>query len=128
MSSLITNGIKVSVKTEYIPQLSNPDASKYIHYYHITIENHTSNSVKLLRRKWFIFDSLDVPRIISGIGVIGEQPELEPGETYNYTSSCDLRGSIGYMEGNYDFVNTITGEQYSVKIPRFTLTSIVALN
>lgn len=128
MSSLITNGIKVSVKTEYIPQLSNPDASKHIHYYHITIENHTPNSVKLLRRKWFIFDSLDVPRVVRGIGVIGEQPELEPGETYSYTSSCDLRGGVGYMEGDYDFINPITDEHYSVKIPRFTLTSIVALN
>jgi len=128
MNSLITNGIKVSVKSHYIPQLSNPDASKHIHYYDITIENHTSNTVKLLRRKWFIFDSLDIPRVVSGIGVIGEQPELEPGETYRYTSSCDLRGGIGYMEGNYVFINQITGEQYSVKIPRFTLTSIVALN
>jgi ApaG protein len=75
----------------------------------------------LLEREWFIYDSLDFPRSVRGEGVIGEQPIIEPGDTFSYSSSCDLQSTLGKMEGNYIFQNLTTSEILKVKIPTFQL-------
>ena len=75
----------------------------------------------LLEREWFIHDSLDFPRVVRGEGVIGEQPVIEPGDTFSYSSSCDLQSALGRMEGSYVFQNLNTSEILKVKIPTFQL-------
>jgi ApaG protein len=121
MSVEITNGIKVSVESKFSERFSVIVENKYIYQYTISITNKSNFSVQLLEREWFIYDSLDFPRIIRGEGVIGEQPIIEPGDTFSYSSSCDLQSTLGKMEGNYIFQNLTTSEILKVKIPTFQL-------
>jgi ApaG protein len=121
MSVEITNGIKVSVESKFSERFSVIVENKYIYQYTISITNKSNFSVQLLEREWFIYDSLDFPRIVRGEGVIGEQPIIEPGDTFSYSSSCDLQSTLGKMEGNYIFQNLTTSEILKVKIPTFQL-------
>ncbi len=121
MSVEITNGIKVSVESRFSERFSTIVENKYIYQYTISITNKSNFSMQLLEREWFIFDSLDFPRIVRGEGVIGEQPIIEPGDTFSYSSSCDLQSTLGKMEGNYIFQNLVTSEILKVKIPTFQL-------
>jgi ApaG protein len=117
----ITNGIKVSVESTFNERFSSIVDNKYIFQYTISITNKSNFSMQLLKREWFIFDSLDFPRVVRGEGVIGEQPIIEPGDTFSYSSSCDLQSTLGRMEGNYVFQNLNTSEILKVKIPTFQL-------
>ena len=121
MSVEITNGIKVSVESRFSERFSTIVENKYIYQYTISITNKSNFRMQLLEREWFIFDSLDFPRIVRGEGVIGEQPIIEPGDTFSYSSSCDLQSTLGKMEGNYIFQNLVTSEILKVKIPTFQL-------
>lgn len=121
MSVEITNGIKVSVESKFSERFSVIVENKYIYQYTISITNKSNFSVQLLEREWFIYDSLDFPRIVRGEGVIGEQPIIEPEDTFSYSSSCDLQSTLGKMEGNYIFQNLTTSEILKVKIPTFQL-------
>ena len=121
MSVEITNGIKVSVESIFSERFSSIVDNKYIFQYTISITNKSNFSMQLLKREWFIFDSLDFPRVVRGEGVIGEQPIIEPGDTFSYSSSCDLQSTLGRMEGNYVFQNLNTSEILKVKIPTFQL-------
>lgn len=128
MSVAITNGIKVSVETFFNERYSVVQENKFFFNYTITITNESNFVMKLVAREWFIFDTLDFPRVVRGEGVIGEQPTIEPGESYSYTSSCDLQSTLGKMEGNYLFENLITFDQVKVKIPTFRLMYPYLLN
>ncbi len=128
MPVAITKGIKVHVETVFNTKYSNVQANLFFYNYKITISNETNFPMKLNSREWFIWDSLDFPRIVRGEGVVGEQPTIEPGDSFTYTSSCDLRSSLGKMEGNYMFENEITFEQLKVKIPTFQLMYPFLLN
>lgn len=121
MSVETTNGIKVSVKSIFSERFSSISENKYIFHYTVSISNKSNYSVQLLEREWFIFDSLDFPRVVRGEGVIGEQPIIEPGATFSYSSSCDLQSALGKMEGSYIFENKQTFEILKVKIPTFQL-------
>ena len=121
MSVEITNGIKVSVESTFSERFSSIIDNKYIFQYTISITNKSNFSMQLLEREWFIYDSLDFPRVVRGEGVIGEQPVIEPGDTFSYSSSCDLQSALGRMEGNYVFQNLNTSEILKVKIPTFQL-------
>lgn len=83
---------------------------------------------ELISRDWYIFDSLNEVRVVSGPGVVGEQPILKPGETFTYTSGCDLRSEVGQMKGFYTFKNLIDGELFQVYVPDFSLTYPGKLN
>jgi ApaG protein len=126
MYNKTTNGIKINVITKYNKQISSP--GNHFFNYTITIENHSLNEIKLIRRKWFITDSLNRKFIVEGIGVIGEQPELEIGEIFSYTSGTELKGEFGEMFGNYQFINIKTGDFFDVEIPKFKLEVPYALN
>jgi ApaG protein len=121
MKTAITEGIKISVVSTYRSELSQLDANVFFFDYKITIENRNPFAVQLLRREWFIYDSLDTPKYVSGDGVVGQQPVLEPGEIYTYTSGCDLTSEIGYMTGHYTFIHTGNGSEFPVLIPKFDL-------
>ncbi len=128
MSTLITSGIQISVRTQFRPDLSNIINSEYFFNYTIDIENTNGFDVQLMMRDWYIFDSLSDARYVSGEGVIGEQPTLKPGEKFTYTSGCDLRSEVGMMKGFYTFKNLIDGELFEVFVPTFSLEYVAKLN
>ena len=99
MEIFTTNGITVSVETQYMPFHSNPRRGKFIFGYHITIENGSLHTVQLLSRHWVICDSDGQVREVSGDGVVGLQPVLAPGESHAYDSYCDLGTEMGKMSG-----------------------------
>ena len=121
MSTLTTSGIQIRVNTQFRLDLSQITESKFFFNYRIDIENMNSYDVQLLTRDWYIFDSLNDPRYISGEGVIGEQPTLKAGEKYTYTSGCDLSSEVGLMKGFYTFKNLIDEEFFQVIVPTFLL-------
>ena len=103
MVTEITEGIKVSVETEYQPEYSSPSQYHYVFTYRITIENESENTIQLLRRHWFIHDANTIIREVEGEGVVGQQPVLEPGQDHKYVSGCNLKSGIGKMKGTYLF-------------------------
>ena len=121
MASKISEGIKVSVETFYQPEFSNPLQAEFMFAYQITIENHNNFPVQLLSRHWYIFDSNGSTREVEGEGVVGEQPVIHPGESYQYMSGCNLRSEMGRMHGTYILKNLDNIKQFSVQIPAFEM-------
>ena len=128
MVTSVTEGVKVSVVTEYQPEYSSPAQSHFVFTYKVNIENHSEHTVQLLRRHWFIYDSDGVIREVEGEGVIGQQPTLEPGEVHQYVSGCNLRTSIGKMDGTYLVERLFDGRRFKVKIPEFVMIANFRLN
>jgi ApaG protein len=124
----ITNGIKISVRSTYRPDHSEASKNLFVFSYRIEIENSSKYSVQLLRRHWYISDSNGQKREVEGEGVIGEQPILEPRESYEYDSACDLQTDMGIMEGTYLMKNLDTDELFDVSIPKFKLQVPFRLN
>lgn len=127
-TTAVTAGVRVTVKTEYQPSYSNPLQEHFVFTYRICIENNSENTVQLLRRQWFIFDTNATVREVEGEGVIGLQPVLEPGETHEYVSGCNLKTTIGKMVGTYLMERLIDGKQFYVEIPEFNLIVPYKLN
>ncbi|MBS1620099.1 MAG: Co2+/Mg2+ efflux protein ApaG [Bacteroidetes bacterium] len=121
MTSLISEGVKVSVETFYQPDYSNPLQSEFMFAYRITIENHNPFPVKLIRRHWKIFDSNGSNREVEGEGVVGVQPTLNSGEQYQYVSGCNLRTEMGRMSGTYQMENLNSKQLFNVSIPAFEM-------
>ena len=133
MDTATTQGVKISVQTSFRGEMSNVKDSNFFFKYFIEIENTNPFPVKLITRHWKIFDALDVNRFVDGEGVIGEQPVIEPGEVFVYSSGCDLISETGYMEGFYDFAQLDHGsdaivKHFRVKVPRFQLVYPYLLN
>lgn len=128
MTAAITEGIKISVNTEYQPEYSNPFNLHYVFAYKILIENNSEHTVQLLRRKWYIYDSDGSIREVEGEGVVGQQPILEPGEVHQYVSGCNLKSSMGKMKGFYTMERTMDSKTFNVTIPEFTLIPPFKLN
>lgn len=121
MSVAVTEGIRIQVLSKFIEEYSHLEKSQYFYRYTIEIVNNSSNIVQLLRRDWYVFDSLALPKIVSGDGVVGKQPILRQGESYVYSSCCGLNSEIGYMTGHYTFKNIASEEEFPVLIPGFQL-------
>jgi ApaG protein len=121
MTSMITEGVQVSVETFYQEDYSNPLQGEYMFAYRVEIENYNSFPVQLHRRHWFIFDSNATRREVEGEGVVGVQPVILPGETYRYVSGCTLKTEMGRMVGTYEMENLDTREQFTVQIPSFEM-------
>ncbi len=117
----LTCGVKISVESLYRKDLSNVKNSMYFFNYRIVIENMNSYDIQLISRYWFIFDSLNPAKEISGDGVVGEQPVLVPGQKHVYVSGTDLHSEIGYMRGYYVFERQDTKERFRVAVPKFEL-------
>lgn len=102
-SSKVTEGVRVSVESAFVSQQSQPEASAYLFAYKITITNESHpTTIKLVSRHWFITDAEGRQQEVQGPGVVGEQPELAPGESYTYQSACPLRTPTGNMKGTYE--------------------------
>jgi ApaG protein len=128
MLSCTTNGITVSVETQYLPEHSNPRGQKFIFGYHIAIENRSGVIVKLLRRHWHITDSNGSVREVEGEGVVGRQPVLQPGDSHEYLSFCNLFSEIGKMRGTYTMLRMDTNTFFEVEVPEFQMVAPAVLN
>ncbi|GAB5522297.1 MAG: Co2+/Mg2+ efflux protein ApaG [Roseivirga sp.] len=124
----ITEGVQVSVETNYQPEYSSPTQLHYVFTYRITIENRSDYTVKLHSRHWFIHDANNTIREVEGEGVVGQQPILEPGQVHQYVSGCNLRSGLGKMHGTYLMEKVVDGSQFEVIIPEFTMIVPYLLN
>jgi ApaG protein len=120
MYSAVTRNITVNVEPFYLEDQSDPQESRYVWAYRVTIDNQSDESVTLLSRYWHITDGAGRTEEVRGPGVVGDQPELDPGDSYQYTSGCPLPTPSGIMVGRYTMRND-KGEMFDVDIPAFSL-------
>ena len=122
MYSETTRAIRITVKPFFLEDQSSPEESHYVWAYHVRIENQGPETVQLRNRYWRITDSLGRIQEVRGAGVVGEQPVLRPGETFEYTSGTPLGTPSGIMVGSYQ-MESASGERFDVNIPAFSLDS-----
>lgn len=122
MYRALTRDIEVVVEPYYLADQSDPEESRYVWGYRIVISNHSSMTVRLVHRYWHITDQNGIVDEVEGPGVVGEQPRLNPGDTYEYSSGCPLDTPSGMMFGHYQMEND-EGETFIVTIPAFSLDS-----
>jgi len=115
-----TRAITVTVNPIYLDDQSAPDESRYVWAYQVRIANDGQETVQLRNRHWRITDALGRTQEVRGAGVVGEQPVLKPGESFEYTSGTPLPTPSGIMVGTYQMV-TDAGERFDVAIPAFSL-------
>jgi ApaG protein len=112
--------ISVSVNTAYLAEQSDPSADRYVFAYTITIANSGTVAAQLISRHWIITDAENVTQEVKGLGVVGEQPLLQPGESFEYTSGTAMATPVGTMHGSYQMVAE-DGNKFDAEIPVFTL-------
>jgi ApaG protein len=128
MCEAITKGISVKVKAKYQHDVSQPKMASFFYSYKVTITNNGFEPVKLISRVWEIKDSIGENLYVEGDGVVGLQPEILPGESFQYESNVVLKTGLGEMFGTYTLINKITYEQFPVAIPVFKLIAPFCLN
>lgn len=112
--------IAVSAATQYLPAQSDEKASRYVFAYTITIRNTGNVTAQLISRHWIIRDAQGLQQEVKGLGVVGAQPVLKPGEQFEYTSGTSIATPVGTMHGSYQMV-TDEGTKFEAPIPEFTL-------
>jgi ApaG protein len=122
-----TDGVTVRVSVSYLPEQSEPERGRWFWAYHIRLENEGEESVQLLTRHWVITDGRGARHSVEGEGVVGEQPVIEPGASFDYVSGCPLATPSGAMQGSYQMVRE-DGAVFAVEIPRFSLFAPAVLN
>ncbi len=122
MYAATTQEISVSVEPIYLEDQSSPEDSQFMWAYHVRIDNKGAQSVQVLSRYWRITDSIGRIQEVRGAGVVGEQPVIEPGGSYEYTSGTPLPTPSGIMLGTYG-VRTADGQEFDIEIPAFSLDS-----
>ncbi len=120
MYRALTRDIEVVVEPFYLEEQSDPDDDRYVWGYRVVISNNSAIAVRLINRYWNITDQNGQIDEVSGPGVVGEQPRLEPGDTYEYSSGCPLDTPSGLMFGHYQ-METDEGATFDVDIPAFSL-------
>ena len=116
----MTNQIKIHVETTYLSNESNPDDNKYYFLYTVLIKNNSRRRAKLLSRHWIIKDDNGKVQDVKGEGVIGEQPDIRPGEEFQYTSGTMIETSFGTMKGSYHMIDD-EDNYFDAVIPEFVL-------
>jgi ApaG protein len=119
-SEATTRSVRVRVESEYAPDRSQPCKNQWFFLYTVTISNEGVETLQLLTRHWVITDGTGHVEEVRGPGVVGKQPTLRPGESFEYTSGCPLATPFGVMEGSYQMMSE-AGERFDVKIAPFTL-------
>jgi len=122
MYTATTKQIRVSVEPAFLAEQSSPGDGHYVWAYHVRIENEGADTVQLLTRHWKITDAMGRLQEVRGAGVIGEQPVLAPGESFEYTSGTPLPTPSGIMAGTYG-MRALDGERFDIEIPAFSLDS-----
>lgn len=120
MYRAVTRNIAVEVEPFYMEDRSEPAENRYVWGYRVTIENNSDEFVQLLSRYWHITDASGRVEEVRGPGVVGDQPELNPGDSYQYASGCPLSTQSGIMVGRYTMRNE-AGEMFDIAIPAFSL-------
>lgn len=127
ISEASTRGVEVRVESRYLPERSSPERGGWFFAYTVTIANQGVEAVQLVSRHWIITDAHGRTEEVRGPGVVGEQPRLQPGQSFEYTSGCPLRTPFGTMRGSYRMV-TAQGEQFDATVAPFTLATPDSLN
>ena len=122
-----TRGIRIEVKSTYLSERSSPRDSQYLFAYQVRISNVGTETAQLVSREWIITSAEGDVEHVKGPGVVGEQPVLAPGGSFEYTSYCPLKTAVGSMHGSYQMV-TGDGERFDAQIAPFTLAVPHALN
>jgi ApaG protein len=122
MYRAITRHIEVTVQPRFLPERSSLENSHFFWAYQIQITNRSADTVQLKTRYWRITDALGRLQEVRGAGVVGEEPVLEPGQSFEYTSGVPLPTPSGFMTGSYGMV-AVTGEHFDIEIPAFSLDS-----
>ena len=130
MTSLTTERITVSAESFYQEQYSQPEQDQYVHAYRIRIANNSAQPVKLLSRAWEVIEGTGERRLIEGEGVVGQQPLIPPGESYEYNSWVQFKTPIGAMRGSYVMYREYEGTEnyFQVEVPRFLHLTPAILN
>ncbi len=119
-SEAVTNSVRVEVESQYAPEHSHPLQHKWFFHYTVRISNEGPDTVQLLARHWIITDATGQTEVVKDKGVVGKQPVLRPGESFEYTSGCNLDTSTGVMRGSYQMI-TEEGDAFDVEIAPFAL-------
>ncbi len=127
MSDTTTRGIRIQVKSTYLSDQSSPRDNHYLFAYHVRLSNLGSETAQLISREWIITSAEGEVERVKGPGVVGEQPVLSPGGSFEYTSYCPLKTPVGSMHGSYQMV-TAGGEKFDAAIAPFTLAAPHALH
>jgi len=127
MSEATTRDVRIRVHARYLPERSAPDRRRFFFAYHVEITNEGVEPVRLLSRHWVITDGAGRVQDVKGPGVVGEQPHLLPGQSFEYTSACPLATEVGTMRGTYQMV-TDGGDRFEAVIQAFTLACPNLLN
>ena len=117
-----TAGVTVRVSVSYLPEQSEPARGRWFWAYHVRIENEGAQAVQLLTRHWIITDGRGARHTVEGEGVVGEQPVIQPGGSFDYVSGCPLATPTGSMQGSYHMIGA-DGAAFDVAIPKFALTA-----
>ncbi len=120
MSSAVTQGIRVTVRSDYRPERSHPAGGRYLFAYTVRIANEGDQPARLVSRHWLILNARGEREEVIGDGVVGRQPHLEPGEQFEYTSFCVLGTPLGSMQGSYRMVRD-EGDGFEAEIAPFSL-------
>ena len=115
-----TAGVTVRVSVSYLPEQSEPGRGRWFWAYHVRIENEGNQAVQLLTRHWIITDGRGARHTVEGEGVVGEQPVIQPGGSFDYVSGCPLATPTGSMQGSYHMIGA-DGSAFDVAIPKFAL-------
>lgn len=127
MSDQTTDGIRIQVRSAYLAEKNAPAHGRYFFAYRVRITNVGNEPAQLVSRKWIITDANGQVETVEGPGVVGEQPVLQPGESFEYTSFCPLKTSFGSMHGHYNMVRP-DGDSFRAMIAPFRLAMPAALN
>jgi ApaG protein len=122
MYERVTRGIRISVRPNYLEHESDPEDRRFVWAYTVRIDNHSRETVRLRTRHWMITDAIGLTEEVKGVGVVGEQPTIKPGEGFEYTSGTPLGTPSGLMVGRYG-METASGERFEAEIPAFSLDS-----
>ena len=127
MSDTTTRGIRIQVSSEFLPERSSPREGQYWFQYHVRIANVGGETAQLISREWTVTNAEGEVQNFKGPGVVGQQPILPPGGSFEYTSYCPLKTAVGSMQGTYQMV-TVGGDRFDAIIAPFTLAVPNALN
>jgi ApaG protein len=120
LSEAVTNNVSVEVLSQYSAENSHPQQGEWVFQYTVRITNKGAETVQLISRHWIITDAADDVNEVKGPGVVGEQPVLAPGESFQYSSWCPLKTPMGTMRGTYQMVRA-SGEEFDIEIAPFAL-------
>ena len=126
-SEAVTRGIRIRVRSAYVPERSQPEENQWFFVYSVQISNEGAETAQLVSRHWIITDANGQVHEVKGAGVVGEQPTLAPGQSFEYTSACPLPTPFGSMGGTYQMVTT-EGTSFDADIAPFTLAEPHAVN